>query len=39
MFLILHRFIKIINELESSHRFIALNQFSIPRDKSVEAQK
>jgi hypothetical protein len=38
MFLILHRFMEIINDLESSHSFIALNNFSIPGDKSVELQ-
>jgi hypothetical protein len=30
---------KIINDLELSHRFIALNNFSIPGDKSSEPQK
>jgi hypothetical protein len=30
---------KIIDDLESSHRFIALNIFSIPGDKSGELQK
>jgi hypothetical protein len=39
MFLILHRFIEKINDLEFSHRFIALNNFSIPGDKSGEIQK
>jgi hypothetical protein len=37
IFLILRRFMdimKIINDLELSHRFIALNNFSIPGDKS-----
>jgi hypothetical protein len=36
MFLMLHRFIEMINDLEFSHRFIALNNFSIPGDKSDE---
>jgi hypothetical protein len=36
MFLMLHRFMEIINDLELSHRFIALNNFSIPGDKSGE---
>jgi hypothetical protein len=39
MFLMLHRFMEIINDLEFSHRFIALNYFSIPGDKSGEPQK
>jgi hypothetical protein len=39
MFLILHRFIEIINDLELSHRFIALNNFSITGDNSDETQK
>jgi hypothetical protein len=39
MFLILHRFMGIINDLEFSHRFIALNNFSIPGDESGEPQK
>jgi hypothetical protein len=39
MFLILHRFTEIINDLEFSHRFIALNNFSIPGDKSGAPQK
>jgi hypothetical protein len=30
---------EIINDLDFSHRFIALNNFSIPGDKSVEPQK
>jgi hypothetical protein len=30
---------EIINDLELSHRFIALNKFSIPGDKSGEPQK
>jgi hypothetical protein len=30
---------EIINDLEFSHRFIALNNFSIPGDKSGEPQK
>jgi hypothetical protein len=39
MFLMLHRFMEIINDLELSHRFIASNNFSIPRDMSGEPQK
>jgi hypothetical protein len=39
MFLMLHRFMRIINDLELSHRFIALNNFSIPGNKSDEPQK
>jgi hypothetical protein len=39
MFLILHKFMKIINDLELSHRLIALNNFSIPRDKSGEPKR
>jgi hypothetical protein len=36
----LDRFMEIINDLELSHRFIALNNFSISRDKSSgESQK
>jgi hypothetical protein len=38
MFLMLHRFIGIINDLEISNRFIALNNFSIPGDKSGDFQ-
>jgi hypothetical protein len=38
MFLMLQRFMEIINGLELSHRFIALNNFSIPGDKSGEPQ-
>jgi hypothetical protein len=30
---------EIINDLEFLHRFIALNNFSIPGDKSDEPQK
>jgi hypothetical protein len=30
---------EIINDLEFSHRFIALNNFSIPGDMSGESQK
>jgi hypothetical protein len=30
---------EIINDLESSHRFIALNNLSIPGDESGEGQK
>jgi hypothetical protein len=36
MFLMLHRLVEIINDLELSHRFIALNNFSIPGGKSGE---
>jgi hypothetical protein len=39
MFLMLHRFMEIINDLELSHRFIALNNLSIPGDESGEPQK
>jgi hypothetical protein len=39
MFFMLHRFMKIVNDLELSHRFIALNDFSILGDKSGEPQK
>jgi hypothetical protein len=39
MFLILHRFMEIINDLKLSHGFIPLNNFSIPGDKSDEPQK
>jgi hypothetical protein len=39
MFLLVHRFMEIINDLELSHRFTALNSFSIPGDKSDEPQK
>jgi hypothetical protein len=39
MFLMLHIFMEIINDLELSHRFIALNSFSIPGDKYGEPQK
>jgi hypothetical protein len=38
-FLMLHRFMEIINDLEFSHRFIALNNFSIPWVKSNEPQE
>jgi hypothetical protein len=34
-----HRFMEIISDIELSHRFIALNNFSIPGDKSTESQK
>jgi hypothetical protein len=34
----LHRFMEIINRLELLHRFIALNNFLIPGDKSGEIQ-
>jgi hypothetical protein len=37
--LMLHRFMEIINDLELSHRFIALNNFSIKVDESAELQK
>jgi hypothetical protein len=39
MFLILQILMEIINKLELSHRFIALNNFSIPGDKPGEPQK
>jgi hypothetical protein len=39
MFLILHRFMEIINDLELSQRVIVYTSFSIPGDKSVELQK
>jgi hypothetical protein len=39
MFLMLHSFIEIINDLQLSHRFLALNNFSIREDKSGELQK
>jgi hypothetical protein len=35
----LHRFTEIINDLELSHRLIALNNFSIPGDNPGEPQK
>jgi hypothetical protein len=38
MFLMLHRFMEICNDLELSHRFIALKNASIPRDMSGEPQ-
>jgi hypothetical protein len=38
MFLMLHRFMVMINDLELSHRFIASNNFSIPEYKSGEPQ-
>jgi hypothetical protein len=38
MFLMLHIFVEIINDLELSRRFIVLNNFSIPGDKSGEPQ-
>jgi hypothetical protein len=38
MSLMLQIFIAIMNDLESSHRFIALNNFSIPGYKSGEPQ-
>jgi hypothetical protein len=34
MFLMLHRFIVMINDFELLHRFIAFNNVSIPGDKS-----
>jgi replicative DNA helicase len=39
MFLMLRRFMEIINELELSRSFIALNNFSITGYKSGEPQK
>jgi hypothetical protein len=39
MFLMLYRFMGIINDLELSHRLIALNNFSIPGYESGEPQK
>jgi hypothetical protein len=39
MFLMLQTLIEMINDLELSHRFIALNDFSIPGDKSGEPPK
>jgi hypothetical protein len=39
IFFMLHRFMEIINDLELLHRFIALNNFSIPGDKSGEPRK
>jgi hypothetical protein len=39
MFLMLQKFMEIINDLELSHRFIAFNNFSIPGEKSGEPQK
>jgi hypothetical protein len=39
MFLMLHRFTEIINDLESSHSFNAWNNFSITVDESGEPQK
>jgi hypothetical protein len=39
MSLILQRLLKILNDLELSHRFIALNNLSIPGDESGEPQK
>jgi hypothetical protein len=35
----LHRFMEIINDLELSHRFIALNNISISGGESGEHQK
>jgi hypothetical protein len=35
----LHRFMEIINDLKFSHRFIALNNLSIPGDKFGEPQR
>jgi hypothetical protein len=35
----LHRFMEIINDLELSHWFIALNKLSIPGDESCQFQK
>jgi hypothetical protein len=39
MFLVLHRFMEMINDFEFSHRFIALNKFRIPGDNCSEPQK
>jgi hypothetical protein len=39
MLLMLQRFIEIVNDFELSHRFMALNYFSITGDKSSEPQK
>jgi hypothetical protein len=39
MFLMLHGLMEIIKDLELSHRFIALKNFSIPGNKSGEPQK
>jgi hypothetical protein len=39
MFLMVQRSMEIINNLESSHRFIVLNNFWVPGDKSVEPQE
>jgi hypothetical protein len=39
MLLMLHRFMEVINDLELSHSFIALNNFSIPGDNSGEPKK
>jgi hypothetical protein len=39
MFLMFHRFMEIVNDLEVSHRIISLNNFSIPGDKFGETQK
>jgi hypothetical protein len=39
IFLMLHRLMEIINDLQISQRFIALSNFSIPGDKSGEPQK
>jgi hypothetical protein len=39
MFLMLHRFMEIINDFELSHRLIASNNFLIPGDKSSGLQK
>jgi hypothetical protein len=38
MFSMLHRLMEIIKYLELSHRFIVLNNFSIPGNKSGEIQ-
>jgi hypothetical protein len=35
----LHIVIEIINDFKLSHRFMELNNFSIPGDKSGESQK
>jgi hypothetical protein len=38
MFMILHRLMEIINDLELSHMIISLNKFSIPGDMLGELQ-
>jgi hypothetical protein len=39
MFLILHRFMEIINDLKFSHRLIALNNISVHGNQTGETQK